>query len=360
MTAIDKLEMSQTNTFDTMNLIGLRKYACCTADKKKNEWYLECVGCEKKTCAVGRRVNDILEDGTKPVKSQVQKFEEKAAKHKMAERVKLLEEALKHDDPYMYMVEQGYYKNRGSAFATIKEWTLKNAPELHKRFLEANLRRVKENGKKTGALISACTKDRIARIFDGVAKKDRLRAALEGSHGDFKIHSVTGRLYTWAKSYPDLNEKYGLSDLASEMSKTESKYGNQHTVSEVLSMMNEEEGPMVTVNCAEPEKKDDEMSLEEFLNEVPEIKRPEKAAAEPMLKAETKGPEKAAADDPMEVLRNQFGQKKTDLLAKKQMLLDTIRKAQDTLKDLDAQIKTLDDAALIFGMVPKTGKEAEK
>lgn len=352
MTAMDKLEMSQTNTFDTMNLIGLRKYACCTADKKKNEWYLECVGCEKKTCAVGRRVNDILEDGTKPVKSQVQKFEEKAAKHQVVERVKLLEEALKHDDPYMYMVEQGCYKNRGSAFASIKEWTLKNAPELHKRFAEVNARRLKTNGKITGALIAASTKDRIVQIFDGVAKEDRIRAALEGCHGDFKIHSITGRLYTWAKSYPDLNEKYGLRELASKMSAVESKYGNQHTVSEVLNMMNEEERPVVTTRVDEP----DEMSLEEFLNEAPEVSVV-KEAPKPVLKAETKGPEKAATDAPMEVLRNQFGQKKADLLAKKQMLENTIRKAQETLKDLDMQIRTLDDAALIFGMVPKTGKE---
>lgn len=355
MTSIDMHEMAQTNIFETMNLITLRKYACCTADKKKNEWYLECVGCEKKTCAVGKRVNDILEAGTKPVKSQVQKFEEKAAKHKVAERVKLLEEALKHDDPYTYMVEQGYYRNRMSACASIKEWTLKNAPELHKRFLELGTRLMKTNGKKTGARIAAGTIARIVRIFDGVAKEDRIRAALENSDGDFKIHSVTGRLYTWAKSYPDLNEKYGLRELASEMSTVENKYGQQYTVSEILRMMNEEEWPVVTVRCTEPEKKDDEMSLEEFLNEVPETKEPPKT--EPVLKAETKGPEKAATDAPMEVLRNQFGQKKADLLAKKQMLENTIRKAQETLKDLDNQIKVLDDAALIFGMVPKTGKE---
>lgn len=352
MTSMDKLEMSKTNTFETMNLIGLRKYACCTADKKKNEWYLECVGCEKKTCAVGKRVNDILEDGTKPVKSQVQKFEEKAAKHKVLERIRLLEEALKHDDPYVYMVEQGYYRNRGSAFASIKEWTLKNAPELHKRFSEVNARRLKTSGKKTGVRIIADTRARIVRIFDGVAKEDRIRAALEGSDGDFKIHSVTGRLYTWAKSYPDLNEKYGLRELASEMSAVESKYGQQHTVTEILNMMNEEEWPVVTTRVDEP----DEMSLEEFLNEAPEVSAL-KEAPKPVLKAETKGPEKAATDAPMEVLRNQFGQKKADLLAKKQMLENTIKKAQETLKDLDTQIKVLDDAALIFGMVPKTGKE---
>lgn len=354
MTSMDKLEMSQTNTFDTMNLIGLRKYACCTADKRKNEWYLECVGCEKKTCAVGKRVNDILEDGTKPIKSQVQKFEDREKKHWIAERTKLIEESLRYDDPYQWLADQGIYKNKESAYACAREFCMRYAPDVRKRLNNIGKTRISNTQILNANKQRDDTIEHIRNLFENTAEDERPFIAIQDSDPKYKFMSLVGRMYNWARNYPDLNNRYDLFGVAGKLLQYDKKYGSKHTVGEILDILKEEKA-MVTVNCAEPGKKDDEMSLEEFLSEAPEVKEPPKT--EPVLKVETKGPEKAATDAPMEVLRIQFGQKKVDLMAKKQMLENTIKKAQEALKDLDMQIKTLDDAALIFGMVPKTDKE---
>lgn len=349
MTSMDKLEMSQTNTFDTMNLIGLRKYACCTADKKKNEWYLECVGCEKKTCAVGRRVNDILEDGTKPIKSQVQKFEDREKKHWIAERTKLIEESLRYDDPYQWLADQGIYKNKGSAYACAREFCMKYAPDVQKRLNNIGKTRISNTQILNANKQRDDTIEHIRNLFENTVEDERPFIAIQDSDPKYKFMSLVGKMYNWARNYPDLNNRYDLFGVAGKLLQYDKKYGSKHTVGEILDILKEERA-MVTVNCAESGKKDDEMSLEEFLKEAdPKIGRVSNVLTDV---------KKAITDAPMEVLRDQFGQKKADLLAKKQMLENTIQKAQEALKDLDTQIKTLDDAALIFGMVPKTGKEA--
>lgn len=355
MTAMEKSGMAASNAFENMNLIALRKYACVTADKKKNEWYLECVGCEKKGCAVGKRVAKILEDTTKPAKNQIQKFNERMNKHAQAERRKTLEEALKHDDPYQWLADQGLYKNRQSAYASARDWTKKNAPDLVPLYLNHPIaeRNIKaRNSIVTRKKAEAFVK-RVEQIFDGVAEEDRAMAVLRREDRDRIMHSAASKIYQWKISYPEMNKKYGLDDVARKLSNIDTTYdGRNRTVGEILDMLEKE----TEMKDLRQDTDGDEVSLVDFLQEV----SPETGEAETKIRLLPETPKPGAEKaDSTEALRRTFSDKKADMMNKKNALKETIRKAEEAIRTLDEQIRTLDQAALIFGMVPKNSEKKE-
>ena len=340
MTAIEKEEACAHDPFSELNLIALRKYACVSADERKNEWYLECIGCEKNaTCKVGQRVEKLLDEKTNPGKSQVQKFEEKLGKKKDMDFRKRFEEALKHDDPYQWLASQGYYKDRDSAGSSVASWcNTHKDKELRKKYSDIYAKRF-QNGPKIQIME---TRNTIECIFRTRDPEDRALGVLQGTDRKYKLQSVMSKVYSWARKYPDLNEKYGLYKIGGEISAIMTANKDCVTVGDFLDKLEKKED-----EPAEPGKQPDEMTLEEFLDE----------AIEDSGKPEIVTPLITPAQ---ENLRVQFSNKRQELLQQVRQITMDIYNLQAKQKNLQDQLHILDRAAAIFGMAPDVNDEKEE
>lgn len=86
---------------EDLNLIALRKYACPKVSSQK-DWYMNCLEC-KGGCSVGKRVADILDKETEPLDS-------------------IFEKAIKERDPINWLLQKGYYTSKGSAINNLNRW----------------------------------------------------------------------------------------------------------------------------------------------------------------------------------------------------------------------------------------------
>lgn len=346
MTAMEKHEASGNNPLKDLNLVALRKFACPSANKT-NEWYLKCVDCnERTTCLAGRRVNEIMENMTKPEKSQIQKFEERAAKKEKLTAEDRFQEAMKHEDPFKWLVENGHYKNRDSAQSTMTAWAKKNGVDIS-RFK-----------KKNGSWMVDKIRSRLVNAFDGAPESNKMEWVLKKLYpDDVMITSASMWLYTSARKYPDLSEKYGVSDIAKEFYHYTNLHKELKKVSEVLKMLEKERAP-----------ESDEVSLEDFLKEN-SVEEPaqhgmsgdpadDKKHAIKMIDAVKEQQEIYKSDQ--QFLRVMFGKKRQDLKARIEREKKNLADIQAEIERLRGQIKTLDEAAALFGMAPtiNCGKEA--
>ena len=361
MTAMDKNEMAQANPFKDLNLIALRQHACPKASKN-NEWYLSCIDCpDNCTCGVGRRVNEILEKTTKPEKSQIEKFAERMEKKEKLDVEARFREAVRHDDPFKWLVEQGYYVSRHTAYNNYIKFREKH-PEMPStkdltRASKAN--GCKENGRKRIVTVRLA----IQRLFADCPKDKMLERYLERGIGrDRSIVSAYTKLRDWCNKYPDLEQEIGYGSIRPILRGMWCDY-NGKTVGEVLDIMQTERNY----------DDEDVVSLTDFLmeNERPaeEPKKPEKPDTEDDPDDE---PEEAAkfrfmsagdiANDKSVqqwTLQFIFSKKRQELKARIGREEQNLRDLQAEIERLKGQIRTLDETALMFGLAATddSGKE---
>lgn len=360
MTAMEKNQAVKTNPMDGLNLIALRKYACPESGKKKNEWYLACVECDKNlVCGAGRQVVKLLEEQTKPVESKRLNLDER------------FQEALKHDDPYGWLVDNGYYASRHTACNNYLKWR-----KSHPGYPDIG-RGGRSNGAKS--LISTVRK-RIETLFADIPQEQKLIHYLEqGIDSKCTFHGAHSKLKNWDTKYPDLSKKYGLHDVYLEANRITTNHGDK-TVGEVLKMLKKD------LNSQEDSE---EISLEDFLEENVVKKVVEKEPPKPIIKEETKPPKPiveeetengitgdalkqlkelqknnvfqstpSVSDDQRELQRI-LGKKRQEIKSRIAREEKNLADLQMEIERLKKQITSLDETALLFGLAPviNCGKE---
>ena len=366
MTAMDKNEMAQANPFKDLNLIALRQHACPKASKN-NEWYLSCIDCpDNCTCGVGRRVNEILEKTTKPEKSQIEKFAERMEKKEKLDVEARFREAVRHDDPLKWLVEQGYYVSRHVAYNNYIKFR-KQHPEMPAPKDWA--RAPKANGAKKGGQKRIDTvKTLIRRLFADCPKDKMLERYLERGIGrDRAITSAYTKMRDWCDKYPELEQEIGYGSIRPILRDLWHNY-NGKTVGEVLDIMQT------------GRKYDDEdvVSLTDFLmeNEKPaeEPKKPEQPdtnetveivdifhdhkVTKALLEDFAQNPTAEHSSDQL-VLQRIFGKKRQELKARIGREEQNLRDLQAEIERLKGQIRTLDETALMFGLAATDGSGKE-
>lgn len=348
MTAADKNEMAKTNPFKDLNLISLRQHACPKANKT-NEWYLKCIDCpDNHTCGVGRRVNEIMENMTKPDESQITKFENRVKKKEKLDIEARFREAVRHDDPLKWLVEQGYYVSRHTAYNNYAIFRKKHPemPSLSARTRDCLVNAGKEGGQKRIDTV----KITIRSLFADCPKDKMLERYLERGIGrDRSIVSAYTKLRDWCNKYPDLEQEIGYGSIRPILRDMWRDY-NGKSVGEVLEMLEKEKKP-----------EEDEISLEDFLKENgTETNFAEKPEADEILSDRevkkilltdfSNDPTSKSADQM--TLQRVFGKKRQDLKARIEREKKNMADIQAEIERLKGQLKTLDDAAALFGMVP--------
>ena len=336
-------------TFKNLNLIALRKYACPTADKKQNEWYLNCVACDQNlVCGAGKRVIEILDKKTKPVETKKLDLEKRFL------------EALKKDDPMGWLVEKGYYVNRHVAYNNFHKWK-----EKHPENKSINVVKIAKSNANHNKV-----RDLIIEIFDNQPKEAILLRYFEmGINPTCTIHSATQKLYYWASLCPDLNEKFHFTKNCRDCYKLELKYGKTAQIRDVIAeeFYNVDRG-FAHLNEAKetnamPEK-EDEVSVEDLLNEMEEEpketatdekpKKTEVVRGVPIPETKIVIPNKVIErSETQNVLLDEFSKKRREIKSKLKIAEESLKKIQDHQARLQMQLTVLDDAAMIFGMKVK-------
>lgn len=328
-----------------LNIPSLRRYACPKVAGDK-EWTMKCVDCGG--CAVGKRVQEILDKQTSPKKQQMPSPEEYR---------KRIQVALTKDDPAEYLHSMGYYKNYASALTAVNKYRRKNGIDRPDR--------VSNRGAAFNKEVSL---SRIEKIFENAKTlEEAIVNYLRVATPTLSCKSLSGTAYGWHKRYPDMVKKYPL------MSKVPAYLGSSaNKAKTAIELLAELEG--------------DEVSVEDFLNESSTESEPEvficgdttvtgdgrivktadvvEAAAEfePTL---GKKLDKAATDAHVEiqptpaqvVIRDEFGKKRKELLAKANEISRQIENLTKEAEGIMSQIDMLDSVAFMFGMKPKKKEE---
>jgi len=288
------------------NLISLRKYACIECNHT-NEWYLKCIDCIKKnTCEVGKRANDILNQETEPVKSQIDKFNERAGR-------------MTKDIP--------------------KE------PIKEKKHIGRN---------------------KVLFLFEGteaMTPAERLEIYYQKEDPNKTINSLRVNMYDWGNRYPDLNKKYDLLNVYALI--PAGKAIRKMKLGDYLKNRSKEETPMEPEEVKQDiQEADDEVSIEDFLNEQeePEQKQDKKDVQQDMSNSQTQTKQEPASNQ-LNILK-EFNDKKhffREQIEKIDAYLDDIEKkrrdAEAKRADIQKKMAVLDEAAKLFGLAPAPRKQ---
>lgn len=226
--ALIKDPVAHDEKIGELNLIALRKYACAKINSQK-DWYLKCVECRGLDgCSAGKRAIELIEEETKPRKSQTEKFNERMkktviAQHKTQQADKYIE-AMKTDDPAGYLVEKGYFDVRWRATDALKQWRKRYDIEEEKNVDIEILSKSKEK-KKEKLSREGKVELRAKKLFEGCTCIMELFQKFVEETPDIKATAVATRLYDWMKKYPWINKEYPYArDLARMMTNSKTQY----------------------------------------------------------------------------------------------------------------------------------------
>ena len=313
----------------------LQVYACSKVRNAK-DWLMKCADC--KNCPVGKKAEELLDKETAPVVA--------AEKETAASRI---EQALKQDDPAGWLVSKGYYTYRKSALEALRRY--------NRGLFSPNGRGAgNRSGLKKGPISNKnMARDRVVTIFNSAKTLDEsVINFLKAQKPDKTIGSLDTKLYQWKIKYPDLVEKYPfLAKTAAYLSKMEFE---EMTVTELLQKLSPEESK---------ENEEDEVSLDEFLDEVEEqLQKPATDDFGVDLGDKLNAAAKEAHITPVpatpgqKMLVEMFSAKRKALGKELKECLDRIEAEKQRLDHISKSINDLDNVAGLFGMAVKPKPEA--
>ena len=386
-----------------MNLISLRKYACQKVASLP-DWYIYCVGCKGlDSCSAGKRVVDILEAQTKPLdsifekaiknrdpiqwlldngyyssrgsainnlnrwkreqgmKNQIEKFNDRMAKTnavmskgKISQDEKFTE-ALKQSDPIGWLVDQGYYSDRKWARNKLSEWKRKKERGITTKPYEVTISKKKQeiqnllnSASDINSLVINYVKSSKPELFIiSLASK----AAEWGSKERYK--DIIG-----IKKFSEVSRilnikrftKLTVKEFLEQYSQSDFVELHKDAVANALKGRPPKAISATTENVEDDEEyEDDEVSLEDFLNEMEDPEDDEEAAKE-----DTKEEQISITQTEVRNDSGRYHWEKTDqlFLGFKVKIDELNKKKSDLLNQInmiDEDISKLTQAAMIIG-----------
>ena len=313
----------------------LQVYACSKVRNTK-DWLMKCADC--KNCPVGKKAEELLDKETAPVV---------AAEKETA--LTIVERAMKQQDPAKWLLDEGYYSSRKAALEAIRRY---------KRglFSKNGLGAGNRSGLKKGPISrKSRARDGVMAIFNSAKTLDEaVTSFLKAQNPDGIIGTLDTKLYQWKKKYPDLVEKYPfLAKTAAYLSRREFE---EMTVTELLQKLSPEESK---------ESEEDEVSLDEFLDEVEEqLQKPATDDFGVDLGDKLNAAAKEAHITPVpatpgqKMLLEMFSAKRKALTKELKECLDRIETEKQRMDYISKSINDLDNVAGLFGMAVKPKPEA--
>ena len=312
----------------------LQVYACSKVRNVK-DWLMKCADC--KNCPVGKKAEELLDKETAPAV---------AAEKETAQTI--VERAMKQQDPAKWLVDEGYYKSRKTALEAIRRYNRgllsKNGYAKSRQGRASYFERKKEN-----------VRIKIASIFGSAKTFDEAVVSyLSFQPPAGKVTSAMSKLYDWKKQHPDLVKKYPfLSKVAAYLSA--SRF-DRMTVEELLNELSSDK---------KTGSEEDEVSLDEFLDEVEEqLPKPATDDFGVDLGDKLNAAAKEAHITPVpatpgqKMLLEMFSAKRKALTKELKECLDRIEAEKQRLDYISKSIKDLDNVASLFGMAVKPKPEA--
>lgn len=313
----------------------LQVYACSKVRNAK-DWLMKCADC--KSCPVGKKAEELLDKETAP-----------AVVAEKETALTIVERAMKQQDPAKWLVDKGYYSGKKTALEAIRRY--------NRGFFSKNGRGAGDrSGLKNGPISSRnAARDRVVAIFNQAKTLDEaVINFLNAQKPDKTIGSLDTKLYQWKLKYPDLVEKYPfLAKTAAYLSKMEFE---EMTVTELLQKLSPEESK---------KSEEDEVSLDEFLDEVEEkLQKPATDDFGVDLGDKLNAAAKEAHITPVpatpgqKMLLEMFSAKRKALAKELKECLDRIEAEKQRMDHISKSINDLDNVAGLFGMAVKPKPEA--
>ena len=312
----------------------LQVYACSKVRNAK-DWLMKCADC--KNCPVGKKAEELLDKETAPVV---------AAEKETA--LAIVERAMKQQDPAKWLLGEGYYRSIKAAREAIRRYERglfsKSGYTRNRKGLASNCEKKRER-----------VRLKITSIFGSANTLDEAVVRYISSQPPAgKITSAMSKLYEWKQNHPDLVQKYPLlSDVAKYLSASRLK---KMTAGEFLKEFTAEK---------KQEPAEDEVSIDEFLDEVEEpLPKPATDDFGVDLGDKLNAAAKEAHITPVpatpgqKMLLEMFSAKRKALAKEQKECLDRIEAEKKRLDYISKSIKDLDNVASLFGMAPKNKPEA--
>ena len=307
------------NNIDTID--ELKPYACTMAIAKK-DWSLACVDCKNKdTCACGSRVNDILEKETKSNLNRSTKATA-ALVEKTRNRIR---QAFGPDvkDPIKWVLDHGSCATRANACTIIGHW-IKHYPDLAQ---ELNMKERYDACKYASGSVCKTNVEAArlrVRLAFGPDVKDPIEWVLNNTGvKDREIACVTIR--KWIKLYPDLVKELNMEERYNACKKNRSNKS-------------------IDIPKEEPKAKEDEVSIEDFLEEVEDQPNVE-TTSEYEIKA---SPASMSIAD--EYFIDSLRKKRADLIDEYQGYVKDIARIKALMTECADDIHSIERTARIFGI----------
>lgn len=312
----------------------LQVYACSKVRNAK-DWLMKCADCNN--CPVGKKAEELLDKETAPVV---------AAEKETA--LTIVERAMKQQDPAKWLLDEGYYSSRKAALEAIRRYKYglfsKSGYARNRKGLTSNCEKKRERVRlKITSLFGS------AKTFDEAVVRYISSQPPAG-----KITSAMTKLYEWKQNHPDLVQKYPLlSDVAKYLSASRFK---RMTAGEFLKEFTAEK---------KQGSEEDEVSLDEFLDEVEEqLKKPATDDFSVDFGDKLNAAAKEARITPVpatpgqKMLVEMFSAKRKALTKELKECLDRIEAEKQRLDHISKSINDLDNVAGLFGMAVKPKPEA--
>lgn len=312
----------------------LQVYACSKVRNTK-DWLMKCADC--KNCPVGKKAEELLDKETSPVV---------AAEKETA--LTIVERAMKQQDPAKWLLDEGYYSSIKSAREAVRRY---------KRGLLSKSGYARNQKGRRGNIDKRMERVRlkITSIFGSANTFDEAVVSyLSFQPPAGKVTSAMSKLYDWKKQHPDLVKKYPfLSKVAAYLSA--SRF-DRMTVEELLNELSSEK---------KTGSEEDEVSLDEFLDEVEEqLQKPATDDFGVDLGDKLNAAAKEAHITPVpatpgqKMLVEMFSAKRKALGKELKECLDRIEAEKQRLDHISKSINDLDNVAGLFGMAVKPKPEA--
>lgn len=319
--------MKRTNILNNITTIEeLKPYACTMAVAKK-DWSLTCVDCKSKdTCACGSRVNDILEKQTRAKTYAKQTKSCAKATAALVEKTKnRIRQAFAPDvkDPIQWVIDHSSCCSRVSACTMIGQW-MRHYPDLAQ---ELNMKERYDACKRAsgGACKTNVEAARLrVRLAFGPDVKDPIEWVLNNTGvKDREVACITIR--KWMKLYPDLQEELNMEERYNACKKNRSNKS-------------------IDIPKEEPKAEEDEVSIEDFLEEVAEQPKVE-TTSEYEIKAST-----ASTNVADEYFIDSLRKKRADLIDEYQGYVKDIGRIKALMAECADDINSIERTARIFGV----------